>query len=231
MKDPVGEQTLEVMSQATYYNDWLYLAIKPFVVDNIVDIGAGKGMFAAKLKSDFSTVAVADYNKAYLQDIKETLPGVSTYFLDLESKKPQLTFKKKFNCAVVINVLEHLSDIQYGLGNISKLLLSGGVVIILVPAFQFAYNSIDKGLGHYCRYNISALNAELSRAGFKPVFSRYLNFWGLWGWIISGKLMASKKIPAWQVKIFDLFSRPWLAMEKLIPFPMGLSVLSVATKV
>ncbi len=229
--DIVGRQTLEIMAQAVNYNCWLYGMIKPWIKDPVAEAGAGTGIFSGLLSVDHSSVTAIDFNSEYLDKAKNLSPNITTVKFDLQSKRIPPSLQNKFQTVVTLNVLEHISDHLQALINLRQMLKVGGKLIVLVPAGNWAYGSLDLHLGHVRRYEIDPLQQLVNQAGFKVIFQRYLNILGLIGWFVNGKLEKRKILPGWQLKIFDIISQPLLWLETKIRFPFGLSILTLTQKV
>jgi hypothetical protein len=58
-----------------------------------------------------------------------------------------------FENILYLNVLEHIKDDVNEINLALKKIVSGGHLIILVPAHQELYSNFDKEAGHYRRYN------------------------------------------------------------------------------
>ena len=76
------------------------------------------------------------------------MPG-SAAFRDLARFRP--------DSVVCLNVLEHIADDRAALGAMSEIVVPGGVIVLLVPAFDALYGPIDRNLGHYRRYRRRSL--------------------------------------------------------------------------
>ena len=229
MDDPVGKKTLDVMSHATYYNRWLFSQIVPYLKSPLVEVGSGTGNFLPMyIQSGLKTTAI-DFNSEYLKIIKSNY-GIDTYQFDLQkSQVPQILYKK-FNSAVSLNVLEHIPNITQAMKNIFDMLAPSGTAFILVPSTPWAYNRLDKNLGHVKRYTIPQINSIAKRAGFQVIKSYYINPLGLIGWLVSGFILRNDNLRAGPVKLFDIISRPFLFLETFIHPPIGLSLITILKK-
>lgn len=230
MQDQYGQSTLETMANARRYNDWLYGLISPWIKGVVGDVGAGIGNFLQMYKKDNFSVTAIDYNDSYLKKIRDSHPEVKTFLFDLQSKSTPAGLLSSFDSVVSLNVLEHVPDISKALENIKSMLKPQGNAIILVPAFNFAYSSLDKNLGHIKRYTKKDLRYLINRAGLKEITSFYTNPIGLVGWFVFGKILKFPTIPKKSVSIFDWIFSPVLFIEKVIHPPFGLSLILVAQK-
>ncbi len=213
-----GEQTLEIMNKATWYNNWLLMQIAKYLKGDILEVGAGIGNFTSKL-SKYGEVTAIDYDSGYK----------NANYGDIENGK--YFFKnKKFDSIVCMNVLEHIKDDKKALLNMFNLLNPGGKLILLVPAYMEAYGRMDKELGHFRRYSKGQVVTKLINSKFLIINSSYLNWLGLIGWFVNARLLRRRIIPEGQLGLFDKLARPFLMLEDFIRPPFGLSVLVVGEK-
>ncbi len=225
--DIVGKKTLEVMSQAVFYNKWLFKQIGPWVKGDILEVGAGIGNFTELLKEK-GRVTALDFNKDYIKILKKMLGGRAG-FGDIE--KGKYFFKNgKFDAIICMNVLEHIKNDEKALKNMFNLLKKGGRLILLVPAHSFAYSGLDHDLGHFRRYNRNMVERKMKMAGFKIEKAFYLNVFGLLGWWFNGKVLRKRNILSGQLKIFDTIAQPILKIEEKMRPPFGLSVVTVGIR-
>lgn len=217
-KKETGHETLEIMSKAVWYNNWLLLQISGHLSGDILEVGAGRGNFTKKL-SKYGKVVATDYDRSYK----------NANFGDIEKGK-YFFLNKKFDSIVCMNVLEHIGDDKQALKNMFNLLKKDGKLILLVPAHQEAFGLMDKNLGHYRRYSKKSLTRLLKDTGYSILDIRYLNWLGVIGWYINSKILNNEIIPEGQLGIFDKIAKPFLAFEKLFSPPFGLSVLAIAQK-
>lgn len=225
--DPIGKNTLDVMSEASWYNKWLYDYFKKYIHGDILEVGGGIGNFVDLLKKRGNLTSI-DINIDYLKKLRNG-KNIDAGFGDIE--KGKYFFKnKKYDSIICFNVLEHINDDKKALKNMNKLLKKGGKLILLVPAYQFLYSKLDKEIGHFRRYTLKEIDKKIKNVGFKKIKSNYLNWWSVFGWLIFVKLLNGKSMPSAPVKIFDFFGKLMLFPEKIITSPFGLSVISVSEK-
>jgi hypothetical protein len=60
--------------------------------------------------------------------------------------------------------------------------------------------------------------------------SKYYNFIGIFGWLVSGKFQKNKSIPGSQMKLYNKLVPLWKIADKCIFNTMGLSVISIGKK-
>jgi SAM-dependent methyltransferase len=136
-----------------------------------------------------------------------------------------------FGSAVMINVLEHIADDQGVLGEISDRLRPGGRLVIWVPAFEMLYSPFDRKLGHERRYRRRQLEADVRRAGYHVVESRYVNLPGWFSWLLLVRILRQEPTSPTMVRVFDRYVVPAVRrVESRVRVPFGQSVFLVARK-
>ncbi len=229
MKDFFGEQTLESMNQAVWYNQWTLNGFKKYLKGRILEIGCGIGNFTKSLQ-DFGEVYTIDIREDYVEKTREFLSKkVHVGLGDIEKGK-YFFDHTKFNTEVCINVLEHIKDDKKALKNLYNLLESDGYLILIVPCHPTLYGEIDRSIGHFRRYTKKNLEIMLEEAGFKIIKCRRLNFLGGIGWFFSGKIFSDSKVSDTKIRIFNFFAPLFLPLEKLIEPPIATSVLAICKK-
>jgi 2-polyprenyl-3-methyl-5-hydroxy-6-metoxy-1,4-benzoquinol methylase len=78
-----------------------------------------------------------------------------------------MTDRAGYDTIVLINVLEHLPELEDALRRVQKTLHPSGRIAMLVPALEFLHSRFDELIGHYRRYTRGSLASELTSAGFR----------------------------------------------------------------
>jgi hypothetical protein len=126
-------------------------------------------------------------------------------------------------------VLEHIEDYRATLADMAAVLAPGGRLILLVPAHQALFGTLDVHLHHFRRYEKAELESKIVAAGFELSSCRFLNRPGVLGWWVNGKLLRRRVLPRAQLSAFKLVM-PILEREARNPPSWGLSLLAVAQK-
>jgi hypothetical protein len=127
-------------------------------------------------------------------------------------------------------VLEHIEDDATALSNMAEILCSGGRVIIIVPAHEWLYGTMDSPIGHFRRYTKRTMSQKLERAGFTVEKQFYLNSLGVLGWFVNGRLFRQTVPPSGQLEWFNKVVPLVGWVEKRVRPPVGLSLVSVAQR-
>ena len=226
--------SLLLLSERFNYNHWIYENIQNFIGDNILEVGAGIGNI-----TDFiifrNNLTVIDINQHYIDYLnsKYSFRNESNFNalnVDIQDIKSSPLASKRFDTIICLNILEHLENDRGAVENMSYLLEPGGKLIILVPALKTLYGSIDVSFEHLRRYNKKELKSLINGQDIEIVKFYYLNFLGLLGWFINGRILKKKELPEKQTRLFDELV-PFLSFaEKIIIPPLGQSLILIAQK-
>lgn len=237
MSDPSGFETLEAFSQADTFNKWQYNALNRFAQGQILEIGSGTGNISAFFLKEHEQVCLTDLRPEYCELLKNKFGPdphlLGVYELDLslhnfESTYPYLL--NKFDTVIASNVIEHISEDSLAVSNAKSLLKNNGRLIVLVPAGQWLYNSIDKELGHYKRYSKSSLKSLLESAGLFVEDTRYFNAAAILGWWISGNILREKTVSSAKMTLYNRMTPIFKITDWFIAPFVGISVISVGIK-
>lgn len=235
--DIPGQKTLETISSATHFNEWMFNTIKPFCKGHVLEVGCGIGNISKLLiKNKFQT-SLSDYSDQYFDILRKKFTGngqvEDIYKVDLAVENFGSTYPNllnKFDTIIAMNVVEHIYDDHLAIRNCRKMLKQDGHIIILVPAYQSLFNNFDKELVHFRRYTKKTLTKLFEDENFQIIHKQYFNAAGIAGWYINGSLLKRRLIPGDQMKIFDKLVPLFKLGDKLIINRFGLSVIHVGRK-
>jgi 2-polyprenyl-3-methyl-5-hydroxy-6-metoxy-1,4-benzoquinol methylase len=226
--DDFGQQTLESMSEAGWYNNWSLNQFSNDIRGEILEIGCGVGNFTKTLLK-FGKVTAIDINESYVERTKKVAEGANVGFGDVEKNK--FFFKdKKFDTIICINVLEHIKDDLKAIQNLKNLLKEGGKLIIIVPSHQFLYGAIDESISHFRRYNKNDLSKIFNTLGLQILKNKRLNFLGAIGWFIAGRILKDDIVQKNKIQIFNIIGPLFLFPENFVEPPIGISILLIAQR-
>ena len=235
--DPTGFETLESFSKIPAFNRWLYDRTKRFMRGQILEIGSGIGNISAFLLKDQLSVSLSDLRPEYTSLLKKKFSGephlLGVYDLDLSQPdfiNHHTDLVGKFDTIIALNVIEHIENDSLAIRNATAMLRKDGRLLILVPAGQWLYNSLDRELGHYRRYSKSSLNDLLKSAGLVISGNKYFNAAAMLGWWFSGNILRHKIISPAQLNIYNVLVPVFRIFDWLVTPFTGISVISVGTK-
>lgn len=222
----------QVLAGATNYYRWIYNQFKDYIGNNVLEIGCGGGHFTRFLAERPCNLLVADIELQYLDSLNKkyiSRPNFATTTIDLNDLKWSDKYIQKFDTVVFLNVLEHIEDDHQVLEQLYKVLCPKGNLILMVPAFQSLYGSMDAADNHYRRYSSGEVRKKLQRAGFNVKWLRYMNMPGFFAWFINGRILKRSLLPEGQLGLYNQIIPIVEQVERFLPLPFGQSVISVAT--
>src|SRR6476619_6852597 len=124
-----GVEILEALQVARNYNEYLSnLVRRASPAKQLVDFGAGRGLFAKSLRDSGRQVICIEPDSFQRRElISEGFEAFAT--LDsLPDNSVELLFS--------LNVFEHIEDDRKAMGQVYQKLQPGGVLVIYIPAFN-----------------------------------------------------------------------------------------------
>lgn len=230
--DLEGLETLNVIEKANKFNKWMYETIKPYCKGRILEIGCGIGNISEFFIQDSQEIVLSDLRDNYLEIVSKKFsnPVLKIDLVDAEFESKYEDLLNTFDTVFALNVIEHIENDKQAIANCKKLLKKGGNLIILVPAYQFLYNSFDTELEHFRRYTKNSLENIIQHNQLKIKKTFYFNVIGILGWFFSGSILKKKTIPEGQMGLFNKLV-PVFKMADLITFKkIGLSVICISVK-
>ena len=174
---------------------------------------------------------LTDIDDAYLELLRDKfgeLGGVRFEKMILPEVPSTLT-GDRFQSILCVNVLEHIEDDRAALSSMRSLLEKDGRLVLLVPAFQWLFGTLDAALSHFRRYTKRSLRTVLAETGFRVIHLEYFNMGSMLGWWFTGRVLKKKVIPVSVLKLYDSLV-PVFRQERLIPWRVGQSVIAVGEK-
>lgn len=215
------------------YLKWQFRQFSPYLGKRVADIGCGIGNFAEFLKNrelylgfEPEEKLAEEFEILYKADnIKLAVNG------DIASNKAAEEMKSyKVDSAICINVLEHIENDKLALSNIVKGVKTEGHICILAPAAPRLYGSLDELDRHYRRYSKKTLLKLTENQPVKIVKCYYLNFIGMFGWFIKGKVLKQKAQKNKNYKIMNMLLPVISFTENIVKPPVGMSLVLVLKK-
>jgi 2-polyprenyl-3-methyl-5-hydroxy-6-metoxy-1,4-benzoquinol methylase len=234
--DAAGSHTLQVIAKADKFNKWIYHSFSKHLHGEILEIGSGIGNISKYVIADKHRITLSDYNPEYFNWLKK-------YFTSYENVKEVLQIdllhsdfmnkygssKEKYDCIILLNVIEHLQDDSMAIQNCLFLMKPGARLIVLAPAYQWLYCNLDKQLGHFRRYTLHSMIRLFLNYNIEISEKKYSNFLGICGWIVFGKILG-KKLLGGEVSVFNKSVPLAKMIDRIIINRAGLSVIVIGVK-
>lgn len=114
-----------------------YLNIKRFIGEDILDIGAGEGIFANFLKDNHKSIRsieALEISENAIKRGKEKNPWLKYTQGSADAKLPYK--EEQFDTIIMTDVIEHLLDVDMTLSECYRILEPGGKLILITPDFN-----------------------------------------------------------------------------------------------
>lgn len=223
----------ERMTHARNYFAWQRRLVTRELGRRVVEVGCGLGNFTEMLL-DRDVVIAVDAEPGCIERLKERYPNRNNlHAFNCDARSPAFAELATFrpDSCVCLNVLEHIHDDAGALQAMASLLAPGGVIVLLVPAFQALYGPIDRNLGHCRRYSRRSLIRLAEAAGLRIRRAHYMNFLGFFGWWANAHVLRREAQSERQIGIFDRYLVPVLSrLEDWVRPPFGQSLFVVLEK-
>jgi SAM-dependent methyltransferase len=173
---------LELFACAHNWKAYWSRHVRPFVVGDVLEVGAGIGSNTRFLDpgGDGRWVCL-EPDPRLIAQLTEDLATQSANSRPKEAvcgNLQSLDSSQRFDTIVYIDVLEHIENDREELENAASRLVPGGRIIVLAPAYQSLFTPFDAAIGHFRRYNRRMLR-EISPAGFRLEQVVYLDSLGI----------------------------------------------------
>lgn len=230
---PSLARSLDAMSGASNYHEWIVQELQPFLGASSAEIGAGTGTVTELiLRAGVKEVVCFEPSRTSHERLRERLgrdDRVRAVDATLADRAEE--FRNRFDSIVYINVLEHIEHDRAELACARAALKPQGHVLIFSPALPALFSDLDRNVGHYRRYTKRGLIETVQAAGFHVVKARYFDVAGILPWYIAFVLLKQSAIPT-SVGMYDRFVVPTMrTLEKLVEPPIGKNVLLIGRRI
>lgn len=230
--DPLAGALREMEATMPRFARWMYDTVKSGLGQRVVDAGAGIGAYAELMLADGREVVALEYLPIFADEMERRFaenPKVTVFQADLSDPAGLPDFPPA-DSMICLNVLEHVEDDLSALRNMRQRLKPGGRLVVLVPAYAWLFNSMDRAVGHYRRYRKGELESRLQDAGWQVERVFRFNAFGVPGWFIGG-LLRRQTAGKTLFQLYDSLTPAFTIVEKyLIRGLWGLSLVAVCRR-
>ncbi|MEQ9000839.1 MAG: class I SAM-dependent methyltransferase [Coleofasciculus sp. B1-GNL1-01] len=228
----VGSE-LRLFSEAQNWKAYYASIIRQYLGSEVLEVGAGIGTTTERLCQRNEKRWICLEPDPVLVKILESSLQKNSLLSCCEIRNgiiSDLSADERFDSILYIDVLEHIKDdineTRLAVNHLNK----GGLLIILVPAYQWLYTPFDSSIGHYRRYNKNTLSKTIP-SSLKVVYLNYLDCAGLLA-SISNRLILKSKMPnRRQILVWDRYMIPISrTLDSLILHSFGKSILGIWRK-
>lgn len=225
-----GYSSLERMDGANNYNAWLGRRFREHLGKRVLEIGAGIGTITRELEAGRELLIALEVDRFYVDRLRNMFrgkPHVRPYLSDVALADWESLKSERIDTIVLSNVLEHIPDDGAAVRRFRQILPVGGKVVILVPALEQLFGSMDEAVGHYRRYTPQTLRKVLEQNGFTVDTLEWMNLVGIPGWFMNGRVMRRRAVPKLQLRLYDRLAPLLAEAERHVKLPVGMSLFAV----
>ena len=219
---------LENFDKAVIWRKYIYLLIKKYINNNLLEVGAGIGSFTKNYEKKIKNVTLSETDDSNYNSLVNEFKDKNNIKV-INSFTGQIS--ETFNTILHLNVLEHIEKDVEEINQALKKLKPNGHLIILVPAHNELYGKFDKAIGHIKRYKIDFFKSlKLDNAEVMELY--YLDSLGYFLYYLN-KIFFKEEIYPTKLKIFlwdKLFTPFSMILDKLLYYKFGKNVMCVIKK-
>jgi 2-polyprenyl-3-methyl-5-hydroxy-6-metoxy-1,4-benzoquinol methylase len=218
---------------------WLNRTAPPQREHTLLDCGAGTGRFAKEMEAMCRVLVLDNHEESLSQLRKRFRPE---QILRLAGDQVPLS-DASVEYVTALDVLEHVPDDRAVVRGFHRLLKSGGLAVVTVPASMALWSDWDEALHHFRRYDRAQLTALFPVDAWEIVHVNYTNVlaypavWAVRRWRAwrtprdGGKALVrtEDRIPPAPVNALLRAQFTSLAHWR-VPFPIGVSLVLVARR-
>ncbi len=217
---------------------WILRARPPAPEDLLLDCGAGTGLFAQEMARHCRILVLDDHEES-LRMLRQKFDPRQV--LSLSGEQIPLP-DRSLDYVTALDVLEHVPDDAAVVRGFHRLLKSGGLAVITVPAGMALWSDWDEALHHYRRYSRPQLCALFPPEQWERLHANYTNVvaYPLVSMVRKWRRWTARRHDPTGVRAEDREPAPWLnrALKRVfvalgfwrLPFPFGVSLVLVARR-
>lgn len=230
-------ESLSTMSrairEAENYHRWLVERFAEHVPrgSTLLEVGSGHGRYSRWFAPRVRQLLVSDIDPVAVDRLRQELSDLdNARFLVMDGVDPD-RLGQPVDVVALINVLEHIKDDLEVLQDCREALVSGGRVLLLVPAFAILFSRMDREAGHHRRYSKRGLEQLIARAGLRVEAMNHFNAVGFFGWLANRLLRSGLNSGTTnaQIQLYDRLIPVLKHVDRLLPM-VGQSLVAVARK-
>ena len=179
---------LDHFDSALNFRKYQISLITKFIKGKFLEVGAGKGGLIPFYKNLIKNITIIEPEKKLFKILKKNYSN-KRFSIKNQTIK---SVKKNYDTIIYYDVLEHIKNDLNEVKLASKKLNKNGHLIFSVPAYQTFYNSFDKSVGHFKRYNKKDFIVLRKRTGLKIEKLAYYDSMGFL-FLVLNKLFSLKQ--------------------------------------
>ena len=220
---------LELFAEAKNWKAYLADQIRPYLGQDVLEIGAGIGATCQMLCTPAQrswTALEPDATLAAKARARAT-GDVCTSYDVRTAMSDNLGSDEFFDSVIYIDVLEHVPEDTRELQRSTAHLRANGYLVVLSPAHQWLFSPFDAAIGHLRRYTRHSLSTAVP-GRLRLVRLRYLDCFGMAA-SLANRLLLKQSLPTNpQIVLWDRWIVPVSRnVDPLLRFTVGKSILGI----
>jgi SAM-dependent methyltransferase len=213
------------------YYRWIADVLKPWLGSRTMEVGAGPG-FLTRYMSGFEYYLITERWQPFLDELHRLTTGLSEVEVQAFDASDLVARRDHFRSLHLdsifsTNMLEHIKDDISVMRDMAGVVRPGGRVVNLVPAYRYLYGDADRVIGHYRRYEPGELRAKMEAAGLVVEKVLTFNQAGVISWMLVNKVLRRQNASGDQYALFDRLIPLFRIWERIVPLPVGLSLIGI----
>jgi SAM-dependent methyltransferase len=225
---PGGE--LELFARARRWKSYLAGVLRPYLVGDILEVGAGMGATTAALADGRQRRWLClEPDRSLAERLRQDITAgrLPSYCQVAAGTLADLPGSEWFDAILYLDVVEHIVEDAQELATAARHLCPRGTLAVLAPAHQWLYSPFDAAIGHHRRYTRGSL-AAIAPPELQLDTLRYMDSVGLIA-SAANRLLLRRRLPTSRdIAIWDGWMVPLSrALDPVLRFRVGKSVLGV----
>lgn len=228
----IGKE-LEIFQHAKNWKNYYASLLKPFLKDNVLEVGAGIGSTTQILCDGNQKSWTCLEPDPELYDVLKKKLETNSALSNCKSVNGTLRnlyVGKKFNAILYIDVIEHIENDLEELNMAKAFLEDLGHLIILTPAHPTLFSAFDKAVGHHRRYNKKML-VQTVPPELQLISLKYLDSVGVLASLLNKWILRQAYPTTGQIKFWDRCLVPVSKIaDRLTTYGAGKTLLGIWQK-
>lgn len=229
---PHNRVALINLTRTPSYVNQLAALIRPWLGDNVIELGAGIGTFSGRLMGRRVRYLAAEHDPLLLHALANRFlrtPNVETLDVAPDDRDALGRLAGQFDSALCLNLLEGLPSPERALQGLAAVLKPQGTLAILAPQGPALFGATDRAMGQLRRFSRAGITRLLEDNGFSVEWTRDLNKAAMPLWWLNSRILQREGLSKVSLKLFDKTLFMTRLLDRLLPW-QGLSLLLVARR-
>ena len=159
-----------------------YAQVASYIHGDVLDLGCGYARVLRDPNAQIASYTGVDLARERIDWLKENYPGATFLYRDIDNEP--LEIEQKFDCVLMVAIIEHLFNQKFVMENVAKVLKPGGIVVVTTPTpfgndivhrlgASFGLFSQEAADEHIVIYNRHRFEILANKIGFNLVHHHY----------------------------------------------------------